>query len=68
MVVARWLRRGQDGTLDFFQASETNQSSDRNQLKFLDSIDSILLGRRTYELFVGFWPTVTTDKKSSPTA
>jgi dihydrofolate reductase len=52
-----------DGKLDFFPASETDQFSDRDQLAFLDSVDTILLGRKTYELFVGFWPTATTDKE-----
>ena len=51
------------GKLDFFPASETDQFSDRDQLTFLDSVDTILLGRRTYELFVDFWPTATTDKE-----
>ena len=52
-----------DGTLDFFPASEVDQFSDRDQLAFLESVDTILLGRRTYELFVDFWPTATTDKE-----
>jgi dihydrofolate reductase len=51
------------GTLDFFPATEADQFSDRDQLEFLDSVDTILLGRRTYELFVDFWPTATTDKE-----
>jgi dihydrofolate reductase len=29
----------------------------------LETIDTILLGRVTYELFVGFWPTATTEKE-----
>src|SRR5687768_6814650 len=52
-----------DGKLDFFPASETDQHSDADQLAFLDSVDTILLGRRTYELFVDFWPTATHDKE-----
>ena len=50
-----------EGTLDFFPSSEANRYSDRDQLEFLESVDTILLGRRTYELFVDFWPTATTD-------
>src|SRR5262245_20466271 len=49
------------GKLDFFPPSETDKYSDKDQLKFLDTVDTILLGRKTYELFVGFWPTATTD-------
>ena len=52
-----------DGQLDFFTnlPPEQNKYSDLDQLKFLDSVDTILLGRRTYELFVAFWPNATTD-------
>ena len=52
-----------EGTLDFFPSSASDQFSDRDQLEFLESVDTILLGRRTYELFVDFWPTATTDKE-----
>ena len=50
-----------EGTLDFFPSSEADRFSDRDQLEFLESVDTIFLGRRTYELFVDFWPTATTD-------
>lgn len=46
-----------DGKLDFFPSTEANRYSDRDQLAFLDDVDTVLLGRRTYELFVEFWPT-----------
>src|SRR5215217_3023532 len=51
-----------DGGLDFFTnlTPEQNKYSDADQLKFLETIDTILLGRKTYELFVDFWPTATT--------
>ena len=52
-----------DGRLDFFPATETDHFSDRDQLKFLDSVDTILLGRKTYELFVQFWPTASSDRE-----
>ena len=29
----------------------------------LSTVDAILLGRRTYQLFVGFWPTATTEEE-----
>ena len=54
-----------DGQLDFFTnfVAEQNKYSDSDQLKFLETIDTILLGRKTYDLFVEFWPTATTDKE-----
>ena len=54
---------GKDGNLDFFPSSDTDKFSDRDQLEFLDTVDTILLGRKTYELFVDFWPTATVDKE-----
>ena len=54
------------GQLDFFTnlTPEQNKYSDQDQLKFLETIDTIILGRKTYELFVNFWPTATTDKEA----
>ena len=51
-----------DGGLDFFTnlTPEQNKYSDADQLKFLETIDTILLGRKNYELFVDFWQTATT--------
>jgi len=51
--------------LDFFTnvTPEQNKHSDQEQLKFMESIDTILLGRKTYGLFADFWPTATTDKE-----
>jgi dihydrofolate reductase len=52
-----------NGKLDFFPSTESNQYSDQDQLRFLDTLGTILLGRKTYELFVDFWPTATVDKE-----
>jgi dihydrofolate reductase len=68
LILEEWLSLDgfavdNDGRLDFFPASEADKVSDRDQLEFLDTVDTILLGRKTYELFVDFWPTATTDKE-----
>lgn len=68
LILQEWLSLDgfavdKDGKLDFFPATDKDQFSDRDQLAFLDSVDTILLGRRTYELFVDFWPTASTDRE-----
>jgi hypothetical protein len=32
-------------------------------MRFIDTIDTIVLGRATYEMFAGDWPTATGDDK-----
>jgi dihydrofolate reductase len=68
LILEEWMSldghvADRNGNLDFFTqlTPEQNTYSDRDQLKFLESIDTILLGRKTYELFVEFWPKATTD-------
>ncbi len=68
LILEEWLSldgfaEDKNGRLDFFPESETDKFSDKDQLKFLDSVDTILLGRRTYELFVDFWPTPASEKE-----
>jgi dihydrofolate reductase len=68
LILQEWLSldgfaEDADGALHFFPSTEADQYSDRDQLRFLDDVDTILLGRRTYELFVGFWPTATVDQE-----
>jgi dihydrofolate reductase len=55
-----------NGGLDFFTnlTPDQNKYSDKDQLSFLETVDTILLGRKTYELFVDFWPDATTDKEA----
>lgn len=68
IIVEEWLSLDgyavdKNGRLDFFPDAENNKYSDNDQLKFMETIDTILLGRKTYELFVDFWPTATNDKE-----
>ena len=43
--------------MDVFAAVEDSSDSERHNLAMLESVDVVLLGRRTYESFVQFWPT-----------
>lgn len=49
--------------LDFFPPADNNRYSDEDQLKFLETIDTMILGRKTYELFVDFWPTAKNEQE-----
>ena len=70
LILEEWMSldgyvADKNGQLDFFTnlTPEQNKYSDSDQLKFLETIDTILLGRKTYELFVDFWPAATIDKE-----
>jgi len=70
LIVEEWVSldgyvSDKKGQLDFFTnlSAEENKYSDADQLKFMETIDTILLGRKTYELFVDFWPNASSDKE-----
>jgi dihydrofolate reductase len=53
------LAAGANDSVDFVPASTRgDQSFGREQLAFIDTLDTMLLGRVTYELFVNYWPGV----------
>jgi dihydrofolate reductase len=55
------LASGRDGSTGFIpEHTDGDQSFGHRQMKFLDSIDHMLLGRVTYEMFASYWPTLTT--------
>jgi len=71
LILEEWLSLDgfavdKNGRLDFFPQAK-RISSRQDQLKFLDSVGTIILGRKTYELFVDFWRRRRQRKKSSPT-
>lgn len=55
-----------DGDLEFFEAAGDFAETEVEQLEFLRGVDAIVLGRVTYEIFTGFWPTA--DPAAEPIA
>ena len=54
------LAAGPGDSVDYVPASmQGDQSFGARQMEFLDSIDTMLLGRVTYEMFSAHWPNVT---------
>lgn len=47
-----------DGGIDFFEDVDFGDQSrtDTEQMRWLEDVDAILFGRRTYEMFAGYWP------------
>lgn len=58
------LAAGPNDSVDFVPAStQGDKSFGREQLKLMNSVDRILLGRKTYEMFSGHWPKITKGKE-----
>jgi dihydrofolate reductase len=59
-VSANGLASGPTDTVDFIPAAtQGDHSFGKRQLAFIDSVDTMLLGRVTYEMFASYWPNVT---------
>jgi dihydrofolate reductase len=55
------LAAGLNNSVDYVPAStKGDQSFGREQIKLMDSVDAILLGGVTYQMFSGYWPEITT--------
>lgn len=52
------------GQLDFFAGFVRPTYAEADQVAFLDTIDTILFGRKTYELFVTLWPDRPADQEA----
>ena len=58
------LAAGPSGETDFIPAATQGDSVvAKTQMRLMDTIDTIVLGRGTYELFAGYWPTATGEDK-----
>ncbi|SCY42760.1 dihydrofolate reductase family protein [Flavobacterium caeni] len=62
LIVEEWLSldgyaTDRNGTTDFFPPADDAKTFDTRQLDFLETIDTMVLGKNTYELFAGYWPT-----------
>jgi dihydrofolate reductase len=56
------LAAGPNASVDFVPAAtRDDRSFEQHQLQFAETIDTILLGRVTYQMFAGYWPTATMD-------
>lgn len=62
LVTADGFVADPDGGLEFFDTVSDYAEVDRENLSVLEHVDRILLGRRTYELFVDYWPEAETEK------
>jgi dihydrofolate reductase len=57
------LAAGPNDSVDFVPASTVgDRSFGQRQMGFMDSIDTILLGRVTYKMFAEYWPKVTSGE------
>lgn len=56
IVSADGFAAGPDGELDFMSIPADFDSTDAGQLRMLESVDAILLGRTTYSMFEDYWP------------
>jgi dihydrofolate reductase len=48
---------GPSGELEFFEAVSDYREVDQDNLSILGQVDTILLGSKTYRMFVDYWPT-----------
>ena len=60
------MAAGPEGKTDFIPAATRgDRSFGARQSEFIDSVDTMLLGRVTYQLFAQYWPNVTSgDEKA----
>lgn len=62
LILQEWISldgfaADQAGTTEFFNKPRYNEDLEEDLLQFMDRVDTILLGAKTYQLFVQYWPT-----------
>lgn len=62
-VTADGYFAGPDGKLDWFVPDD---ELDKGAADRMSEVDTMLLGRRTYDLFEGFWPQAVDDSTTAP--
>ena len=59
------LAAGPDNSVDFVPAAtKGDRSFGEEQLKLMDTVDTILLGRITYAMFAAYWPNTQGEEKT----
>jgi dihydrofolate reductase len=66
IVSADGYAAGPDGGIGFFENARSVNDADQEQLRLLESVRAIVLGRRTYDMFVAYWPDM--DPAQEPVA
>ena len=72
LILEEWISldgyvSGRNGKLDFFSSTVRETYTDIDGVRFLETIDTILFGRTTYEQFASMWPQRSTDNDALAT-
>jgi dihydrofolate reductase len=60
------LAAGPNDSVDFVPAAtQGDKRFGKEQMKLMDGVDTILLGRVTYEMFAGYWPKIKKGKEKA---